>query len=163
MSISPRTAIYPGTFDPMTNGHLNVLQRAGDLFDLVIVSIADNSYKSPQLTIDQRLDLIESVITDIPGNFAVKSFSGLLVDFAKQQKVKWILRGLRTAVDFDYEFHLSGMNQCLNHQLDTVFLCADAHTSFISSSMVRDVLTHGGDISQFVPPQVLQKYSTLDK
>lgn len=145
--------IYPGTFDPITNGHLDLIQRAASMFNEVIVGVAFSSSKQPLFTLEERVALIEQT-TQALGNVQVVGFSGLLVDFAKQYQANVLVRGLRTVSDFEYEFQLSNMNRHLMPELETVFLTPAPSNSFISSSLIKDVVRHGGDISPFVPAAV---------
>ncbi len=151
--MSKKIAIYPGSFDPITNGHLDLIKRASQLFDEVIVGITQNSKKSACLNIDQRLAITSTLLRDID-NIKVMSFNTLLVDFAKAQNAQIILRGLRAVSDFEYEFQLSGMNKHLNPEIETLFMTPAEQYANISSSLVREILSLGGDISHFVPNSV---------
>ncbi len=148
-------AVYPGTFDPITNGHIDIIQRATSLFSEVIVAVANNSAKNPYFSLPTRIKFIEHVIKDMP-NVTVIGFSGLLIDFAKQQNASIILRGLRAVNDFEYEFQLAGMNRKLSPQIETVFLTPSEHLMFISSSLVREIAKFSGDVGQFVPDVVAE-------
>lgn len=148
-----KITVYPGTFDPLTNGHMDIIERALLLFDKVIVACAITSRKIPYLTLYERLDLIKAVLTDFE-NVQVIPLKGLLVDFSKQHHVNVILRGLRAVSDFDYEFQLAHMNQRLSPEIEIVFLPAKAGYSYISGTLVREIIELGGDISSFVPPLV---------
>lgn len=145
--------IYPGTFDPITNGHLDLITRAASLFDEVIVGVASSDSKQPMFDLNERVALIVE-ITQTLDNVRVVGFSGLLAHFARQQQARVLIRGLRTVSDFEYESQLSNMNRHLMPELETVFLTPAPENSFISSSLVKDVVRHGGDISQFVPAAV---------
>jgi len=147
-------AIYPGTFDPITNGHYDLVRRASKLFDHVIVAIAKGTTKQPVFSLDERVELTTSVLTDIK-NVEVCEFSTLLIDFAKQKKANIILRGLRAVSDFEYEFQLASMNRHLSAEIETLFLTPAEEYSYISSSLVREVASLGGDISPFVPKKVV--------
>lgn len=147
--------IYPGTFDPITNGHLDLIQRASSMFNEVIVGVAFSSSKQPMFSLEERVELIKKT-TQALGNVQVVGFSGLLVDFARQYQANVLVRGLRTVSDFEYEFQLSNMNRHLMPALETVFMTPAPSNSFISSSLIKDVVKHGGDISPFVPAAVAQ-------
>jgi len=149
-----KIVLYPGTFDPITNGHLDLIQRAARLFDQVIVSIAESEGKNPMFNVKTRVELIKSVVQDID-NVEVCGFSGLLVDFAKKKKANALLRGLRAVSDFEYEFQLALMNRRLAPELESLFLTPAEQHSFISSTLVREVAELGGDVSEFVPQAVL--------
>lgn len=151
--MTKKIAIYPGSFDPITNGHIDLIKRASKLFDEVIIGITQNSKKSAFLSIDQRLDMTSKTLSDI-SNIKVMSFNTLLVDFAKAQNAQVILRGLRAVSDFEYEFQLSGMNKHLNPTIETLFMTPAEQYANISSSLVREILSLGGDISHFVPKSV---------
>ncbi len=147
-------AIYPGTFDPVTNGHTDLVQRATRLFDQVIVAVAKGGSKEPVFPLQQRVLLVQEVLADMPG-VKVCSFDTLLVDFMKQQGAGVILRGLRAVSDFEYEFQLAGMNRQLSPEVETVFLTPAEHYAYISSSLVREIASLGGDVSRFVHPKVV--------
>ncbi len=147
-------AIYPGTFDPVTNGHTDLVQRATRLFDQVIVAVAKGGSKQPVFPLEQRVALAQEVLADMPG-VKVCSFDTLLVDFMKQQDAGVILRGLRAVSDFEYEFQLAGMNRQLSPDVETVFLTPAEHYAYISSSLVREIAGLGGDVSRFVHPKVV--------
>jgi len=146
-------AIYPGSFDPITNGHVDLIHRACKLFDKVIIAIAQNANKDCFLSIDQRVKVVETAIEPLT-NTRVLSFDSLLVDFAREHNAQIIIRGLRAVSDFDYEFQLSGMNKRLNPAIETLFMTPSEEFANISSSLVREILFLGGDISQFVPESV---------
>ncbi len=148
-----RIALYPGTFDPITNGHIDLVQRAAKLFDKVIVAIASNHKKQPRFSLEKRIELAQQVLTDCP-NVSVKGFDILLVDFAKQEQANILIRGLRAVSDFEYEFQLASMNRNLAPDIESVFLMPADEYSFISSSLVKEVAALGGDISSFVHPLV---------
>ena len=146
-------AIYPGSFDPITNGHVDLINRACKLFDKVIIAITQNTNKDSFLSINQRVKAVESAIEPLT-NTRVLSFDSLLVDFAREHNAQIIIRGLRAVSDFDYEFQLSGMNKRLNPAIETLFMTPSEEFANISSSLVREILSLGGDISQFVPESV---------
>ena len=154
-----RIAIYPGSFDPVTNGHLDIIERGAGLTDHLIVAVAQNAGKSPMFSIDERIGLLKAEIKDmyqqgrIDGTVEVRSFDGLLVGYAETVGAKMILRGLRAVTDFDYEFQMTGMNRRMNRNIETVFLMASERNQFIASRMVKEVAMLDGDISGFVPPR----------
>lgn len=151
--MTKKIAIYPGSFDPITNGHIDLIKRASRLFDEVIIGITQNSKKSAFLTIEERIQLSEEILKEID-NVKVLSFGTLLVDFAQAQNAQVILRGLRAVSDFEYEFQLSGMNKHLNANIETLFMTPAEQYANISSSLVREILSLGGDVSHFVPKAV---------
>ena len=150
-----QSAIYPGTFDPITNGHLDIIFRASKLYSKVIVAVAVNRGKIPLFSLEERVELVSSVIIGYP-NVSVIGFDNLLVDCAKQQGATVILRGLRAVSDFEYEFQLAGMNRRLAPELETMFLTPAEQYEFISSTMIREIAQLKGDVSCFVPPVVQQ-------
>ncbi|HIF9181200.1 TPA: pantetheine-phosphate adenylyltransferase [Photobacterium damselae] len=150
--------IYPGTFDPITNGHLDLIERAAAMFDTVIVGVAYNPTKKPLFDLDERVALAQSVTQHLP-NVEIVGFSGLLVNFAKEHNANVLVRGLRAVSDFEYEFQLANMNRRLMPELETVFLTPAEENSFISSTIVKEVALHKGDVSQFVAPLVKEKLS----
>ncbi|RKZ80400.1 MAG: pantetheine-phosphate adenylyltransferase [Gammaproteobacteria bacterium] len=147
------TAIYPGTFDPITNGHIDLVVRASKLFDRVIVAIAINPSKEPAFTLEERVDLAKQTLAGID-NVEVCGFQGLLIDVAQQKGANVILRGLRAVSDFEYEFQLAGMNRKMQPDVETMFLTPAEQYTYISSSLVREIATLGGDVSEFVAPCV---------
>ena len=147
------TAIYPGTFDPITNGHQDLVHRAARLFDRVIVAVAESSAKNTRFDVDSRVEFARISLTDLP-NVEVDRFRGLLVHFAEARGASVILRGLRAISDFDYEFQLASMNRRLAPKVETVCLTSDERFSYISSSLVREIATLGGDVRPFVHPAV---------
>ena len=142
-------AIYPVIFDPVTNGHADLIERAAKLFKHVVIGIALNPSKKPRFTLDERVELLKTVTAHLD-NVEVVGFSGLLVDFAKEQQASVLVRGLRAVSDFEYEFQLANMNRRLSPDLESVFLTPAEENSFISSTLVKEVAHHGGDVSQFV-------------
>jgi len=148
-----KIAIYPGTFDPITNGHIDVLERALEIFDNVIVAIAVNSSKIPLFTKEERLDILNNVLKDYP-KVIVDSFDTLLMDYAKQKNATAIIRGLRAVSDFEYEFQMALMNRNIYPSASTVFLMPHEKYSFLNSTLIREISRLGGDISQFVPEYV---------
>jgi len=151
-----KIAIYPGTFDPITNGHIDVLERALEIFDTVIVAIAVNSSKTPLFTKEERLDILKNVLKDYP-KVIVDSFDTLLMDYAKQKNATAIIRGLRAVSDFEYEFQMALMNRNIYPSASTVFLMPHEKYSFLNSTLIREISRLGGDISQFVPEYVKLK------
>ncbi len=148
-----RTIIYPGSFDPVTNGHLDVVQRAATLFDRVVVAVARSEGKHPLFDAAERLDLVVRSIGDLP-NVEADAFDGLLVEYVEQRGAQAVLRGLRAVSDFEYEFQLALMNRKLNERFETIFMTPKETYTFLSSSMVREIARLGGDVSAFVPPHV---------
>ena len=154
--MSENIAIYPGTFDPVTNGHLDIVVRAKKIFDRVIIAVAKSKDKNPMFSIKQRVEFIKDSICDIDG-VEVEPFDGLLVDFAIKKGVKTIIRGLRAVSDFEYELQMGYANNFLNREIDTVYLMPSLKYAFISSSVVRAILKHGGDPSTLLPKKVREK------
>ena len=146
-------AIYPGTFDPVTNGHIDLVERAAKLFGQVIVGVANSPSKKPRFTLQERVDLAVAVTKHLD-NVTVVGFSGLLVDFAREYQATVLIRGLRAVSDFEYEFQLANMNRRLSPDLESVFLTPAEENSFISSTLVKEVALHRGDVSQFVHPVI---------
>ncbi len=149
-----RTAIYPGTFDPLTNGHLDLIQRATRLYDRVVVAVARNDYKHPLFTHAERLALVGHAIKHYP-NVVADAFDGLLVDYAERRGGQVVIRGLRAVSDFEFEFQLALMNRELNERVETIFMMPKDSYTFLSSRIVKEIARLGGDVSGFVPPQVV--------
>ena len=153
-----KTAIYPGSFDPVTLGHFDIIKRSSEIFDQVIVGVLCNNAKSPLFSVEERVKMLEEVTKDIP-NVEVQSFDGLLVDF--------IVRGLRAITDFEYELQLAQMNRVIAPEIDTLFLTTNLKYAYLSSSMAKEVAMYGGDISEFLDPviakQVQEKYQALQE
>ena len=147
------TAIYPGTFDPVTLGHIDVVSRAAKMFDHLIIAVAASPGKKPHFDLEQRCDMAEQVLAKYP-NVKVETFSGLLVDFAKAHEASVIVRGLRAVSDFEYEVQLANLNRQMEPDVETVFVAAASQYTFVSSSIVREIASLGGDVSQFVDPLV---------
>lgn len=157
-----RTAVYPGSFDPITNGHLDIIKRAAKLYDRIIVGVLTNSSKKPLFSVEERMEMIKTVTSDLD-NVYVDGFSGLLVDFAKANKVSVIVKGLRTVDDFEYEFQMALLNKTLDPEIETMFMMTNSKYSYISSSMVKELAGFGGDLTDLVPAQIVnnikEKYS----
>ena len=154
-----RIAIYPGSFDPITRGHEDLARRSLHFADKIIVAVAGNATKAPMFTLDERVKLIREVLKDEP-RIEVKSFDGLLADFARASGARLVVRGLRAVSDFEYEFQMALMNRQLNAELETVFLVPALHLTYLSSSLVREVARLGGDVGEFVHPAVLKAFKT---
>jgi pantetheine-phosphate adenylyltransferase len=156
-----RTGIYPGTFDPMTNGHLDIIRRALSMVDHLVVAMGINATKAPMLSFEERAALIEAeagpIAKKLGSRITTASFTGLVVDAADAHGANIIIRGLRGAVDYEYEVQMVGMNRIMNPRVETVFLAAPPETQFISSTLVRQIASMGGDISRFVPKRVEKK------
>jgi pantetheine-phosphate adenylyltransferase len=150
-----KIAVYPGTFNPITNGHTDLVERAARLFDQIIVAVGTNKQKSETMSGDMRVELIEQVLGHLD-NVEVTYFDTLLTEFVKSRGANIILRGLRTVADFEYEFQLVGMNRVLEPDIETVFLAPAEHLSYISSTLVREIASYGGNISKFVHPVVAE-------
>jgi pantetheine-phosphate adenylyltransferase len=152
----PDLAIYPGSFDPITNGHLDLIQRALKIFDHIIIAVATNAFKKSLFNIEERMEMIGESLKDYP-NVSIDTFQGLLVKYAREQKARAILRGLRAVTDFEYEFQLAMMNRRLEPEIETVFLMTGLRWVFLSSSILKEAAVHGGDIEGMVPEIVVRK------
>jgi pantetheine-phosphate adenylyltransferase len=154
-----RVVVYPGSFNPITNGHRDLVKRALNLFDHVILAIGTSAQKNPAVDLKDRIDLCREVLAEFGDRVSVEGFNTLLVNYVRSRNALFILRGLRTVTDFDYEFQMAEMNQSLDPGIEYVFLPTSKECSFISSTLVREIAALGGDISQFVHPAVVQAYS----
>ncbi|MEO7409847.1 MAG: pantetheine-phosphate adenylyltransferase [Sphingomicrobium sp.] len=157
-SVSPpvrRVGVYPGTFDPLTLGHLDIIRRGAHLVDRLVIGVTTNPSKEPMFTVAERLVMVKRELADIPGDIAVVEFDSLLMDFATREGASLILRGLRAVADFEYEYQMAGMNQQLNDDIETVFLMADVSLQPIASRLVKEIARYGGKIDKFVPPAVV--------
>ena len=157
-----KKAVYPGTFDPITRGHEDLVRRAARLFDHMIVAVADSKSKKPFFSLDDRIRMAREVLAGIP-NIEVIGFSGLLMDFMREHQAKVIIRGLRAVSDFEYEFQMAGMNRNLYPDVETVFLTPGEQYMFISATMVREIATLGGDVSHFVNPLVAARIQRMNR
>ncbi|HYL88758.1 MAG TPA: pantetheine-phosphate adenylyltransferase [Burkholderiales bacterium] len=155
-------AVYPGTFDPLTRGHEDLVRRAATLFDTLILAIADSKAKRPFFTVDERIAIAKEVLAGVK-NVKVVGFSGLLIDFVREEKARVVLRGLRAVSDFEYEFQLAGMNRHLYPEMETIFLTPSEQHMFISATLVREIASLGGDVSQFVHPVVAKRLKQKTK
>jgi pantetheine-phosphate adenylyltransferase len=154
-----RTVVYPGSFNPITNGHTDLVKRALSLFDHVIVAIGTSAQKDPAVYLKDRIELCREVVSDFGDRVSVDGFNTLLVNYAREKNSRFILRGLRTVTDFDYEFQMAEMNQSLDPEIEYVFLPTSQSCSFISSTLVREIASLGGDIADFVHPAVVAAYT----
>ena len=148
-----RTAVYPGTFDPITLGHLDIIRRGARMCDKLVIGVTSNPSKQPMFSVDERMAMVIRETADLP-NVSVTQFDSLLMDFAETQGAAMILRGLRAVADFEYEYQMAGMNQQLNDRIETVFLMADVSLQPIASRLVKEIARYGGDINKFVTPAV---------
>ena len=155
-------AVYPGTFDPLTRGHEDLVRRASKLFDALVLGVAVSRAKKTYFTLDERIEIAREVLGDVR-NVTIVGFEGLLIDFVRQQGARVVLRGLRAVSDFEYEFQLAGMNRSLYPDLETVFLTPSEQHMFISATLVREIATLGGDVSKFVDPRVAARFKQKAK
>ena len=149
-----RIGVYPGTFDPVTLGHMDIIRRGAKLVDKLVVGVTTNASKSPMFTLDERLAMVRREVAPIGGDIHVVAFDSLLMDFAEREGASMIVRGLRAVADFEYEYQMAGMNQQLNDRIETVFLMADVSLQPIASKLVKEIALYGGAIRKFVPPRV---------
>ena len=153
-----KTAVYPGTFDPITLGHMDIIRRAAHLVDRLVIGVTTNPSKSPMFTVEERLKTVEREVAGVAdGKISVVAFDSLLMDFAVREGAAMIVRGLRAVADFEYEFQMAGMNQQLNDDIETVFLMADVSLQPIASKLVKEIALYGGDITRFVTPAVAEQ------
>lgn len=153
--MSEKIAVVPGSFDPVTLGHLDIIKRAADIFDVVYIAVLNNSSKKPLFTVEERMDLLKRVTEHFP-NVRIESSTGLLIDYAKEKKAKAIIRGLRAVSDFEYEMQITSMNRFLDEHIETFFIMTKNQYSFLSSSIVKEVAKYGGNIRELVPAVVEQ-------
>ena len=149
-----KVAVYPGTFDPITLGHLDIIRRGAHLVDKLVIGVTTNPSKEPMFSVAERLAMVRREVDGLPGNIEVVEFDSLLMEFAEKQGATAILRGLRAVADFEYEFQMAGMNQQLNNDIETVFLMADVSLQPIASKLVKEIARYGGSIDKFVTPSV---------
>ena len=153
--MTEKIAVVPGSFDPITNGHIDIIRRAADVFDTVYVAVLNNSSKKPLFSIEERTALIKEVTKDLP-NIRIETSSGLLIDYAREKKAKAIVRGLRAVSDFEYEMQITSMNRVLDENIETFFIMSKNQYSFLISSIVKEVAKYGGNVSELVPAIVEQ-------
>lgn len=154
-----KRAIYPGSFDPVTLGHMDIISRAAKAVDELIVAVLINSAKKPLFSVEERVSMLEEITRDIP-NVKVKSFDGLLVDYAEREEADFIIRGLRAVTDFEYELQIAQSNHIVNPKVDTLFLTTSLEYAYLSSTIVKEIASYGGDISHFVPEQLMERIYT---
>jgi len=149
-----RIGVYPGTFDPITRGHMDIIRRGAKLVDRLVIGVTTNPSKSPMFSLDERLAMVEREVAEVEGDIRVVAFDALLMTFAERQEANVIVRGLRAVADFEYEYQMAGMNQQLNDRIETVFLMADVSLQPIASRLVKEIAMYGGSIARFVSPAV---------
>ena len=152
-----RIGVYPGTFDPITRGHMDIIRRGAKLVDRLVIGVTTNPSKSPMFTLDERLAMVEREVAGVGGDIQVVAFDALLMTFAERQGASVIVRGLRAVADFEYEYQMAGMNQQLNDRIETVFLMADVSLQPIASRLVKEIAMYGGSIARFVSPAVCEE------
>lgn len=155
--MSRRIGVYPGTFDPLTLGHMDIIRRGATLVDRLVIGVTTNPSKSPMFTLDERMETVRRETAGIAGDVTVVSFDSLLMDFAVREGAGVIVRGLRAVADFEYEYQMAGMNQQLNRHVETIFLMADVALQPIASRLVKEIALYGGDVSKFVTPGVREE------
>ena len=155
--MTARIGVYPGTFDPVTLGHMDIIRRGAKLVDRLVIGVTTNPSKSPMFTIEERMATVRRVVADVDGDIEVVAFDSLLMDFAERQGAKVIVRGLRAVADFEYEYQMAGMNQQINSRVETVFLMADVALQPIASRLVKEIALYGGNIAKFVPESVREE------
>ena len=149
-----KTAVYPGSFDPVTKGHLDIIERSAKIFDKIIVAVLTNGAKTPAFTFEERVDMLRAAVRGID-NVEVKCFDGLLVDFVRKEKASVIVKGLRAVSDFEYEFQMALLNRKIAPEIETIFLTTSDKYCFLSSSIVKDIARHGGSLEEFVPEELI--------
>ncbi|MFN3388041.1 MAG: pantetheine-phosphate adenylyltransferase [Allosphingosinicella sp.] len=152
-----RTGVYPGTFDPITLGHMDIIRRGAKLVDRLVIGVTTNPSKSPMFSDEERLEMVRREVEGIEGDISVVTFDSLLMDFAEREGASLIVRGLRAVADFEYEYQMAGMNQQLNDRIETVFLMADVSLQPIASRLVKEIALYGGDIGKFVTPAIARE------
>ncbi|MEI5688563.1 pantetheine-phosphate adenylyltransferase [Sphingomonas kyungheensis] len=155
--MAERIGVYPGTFDPITLGHMDIIRRGAKLVDRLVIGVTTNPSKSPMFSIEERMAIVRREVADLGGNVAVVSFDSLLMDFAEREGARVIIRGLRAVADFEYEYQMAGMNQQINPRVETVFLMADVALQPIASRLVKEIALFGGPIAKFVTPAVCEE------
>ena len=155
-----RTGVYPGTFDPVTLGHMDIIRRGAKLVDRLVIGVTTNPSKSPMFNLEERMTMVQREVAEIGGEIHVVSFDSLLMDFAEREGARVIVRGLRAVADFEYEYQMAGMNQQINPRVETVFLMADVSLQPIASRLVKEIALYGGPIHRFVPPRVATEVAT---
>ncbi|WP_221792670.1 pantetheine-phosphate adenylyltransferase [Aquisediminimonas sediminicola] len=162
-----RIGVYPGTFDPLTLGHLDIIRRGAKLVDHLVIGVTTNASKSPMFSLEERMEMVTRETADVPGKVSVVAFDSLLMDFAERENATMIVRGLRAVADFEYEYQMAGMNQQLNDRIETVFLMADVSLQPIASKLVKEIAIYGGNIGKFVTPtvraQVVERINTTGR
>lgn len=152
--MTTRTGVYPGTFDPITLGHMDIIRRGAKLVDRLVIGVTTNPSKNPMFSVEERMEMVRREVADLDGEIHVVSFDSLLMDFAEREGASMIVRGLRAVADFEYEYQMAGMNQQLNGRIETVFLMADVSLQPIASRLVKEIALFGGEIRKFVPATV---------